>query len=76
LVPSRYLANGGRLVADIFISYSRKDQNFVHRLADALEARDKDVWVDFQDIPPTSEWLKEIYAGIEEADNVVFSYQS
>jgi hypothetical protein len=63
-------------VADIFISYSRKDQNFVHRLADALEARDKDVWVDFQDIPPTSEWLKEIYAGIEEADNVVFSYQS
>ena len=33
-------------MADIFISYARKDEAFVRRLFDALEAEDRAVWVD------------------------------
>ena len=32
-----------------------------------MEARDREPWVDWQDIRPTAEWLDEVYAGIQEA---------
>ena len=41
---------------DVFISYSRKDKAFVEKLVTALEAKKRDVWVDFEDIPFASEW--------------------
>ncbi len=59
-------------MADVFISYSRKDSDFVRRLHDALSAEDKDVWVDWEDIPPSAEWLSEISAAIERADSFIF----
>jgi WD40 repeat protein len=59
-------------MADIFISYSRKDGEFVRRLQDALSRQKSDVWVDWKDIPPTAEWLQEIYAAIESSHTVVF----
>jgi len=59
-------------MADIFISYSRKDRDFVRRLHDSLGARQRDIWVDWEDIPPTAEWLKEISAAIEAAQAIVF----
>jgi hypothetical protein len=59
-------------MADVFISYSRRDKDFVKRLFEALEAHDRDAWVDWEDIPPTVEWLAEIYAAIEAADTFVF----
>src|SRR5687768_359354 len=59
-------------MADVFISYSRKDQEFARRLHGALTAQGHDVWVDWEDIPLTAEWLKEIYRGIEEAGAFVF----
>ena len=57
---------------DVFISYSRRDGEFVRRLHAALAALRKDVWVDWEDIPPTAEWPTEIDEGIEESDNFVF----
>src|SRR5438067_2792676 len=59
-------------MADVFISYSRVDAEFVRKLHDRLAACDREAWVDWQDIPLTAEWLEEIYAGIDGAHNFVF----
>jgi WD40 repeat protein len=59
-------------MADVFISYSRKDEVFVRQLHEGLAQQNRDVWVDWQSIPPTSEWMKEIFASIEAADNFLF----
>ena len=59
-------------MADVFISYSRRDGAFVRRLHDFLTARGKEAWVDWEDIPPTAEWEADIRAGIEGADAVLF----
>jgi len=60
-------------MADIFISYSRKDLEFVYRLHKALSSeKNKDVWEDLEDIPPAVPWRPEIAAAIEAADNFVF----
>jgi WD40 repeat protein len=57
---------------DVFISYSRTDQAFVQRLHEALERRDIDVWVDWEDIPATTDWFDRISAGIRESDAFAF----
>ncbi|RMG84238.1 MAG: toll/interleukin-1 receptor domain-containing protein, partial [Chloroflexi bacterium] len=57
---------------DIFISYSRKDKTFVRRLHAALAERGFDIWVDFEDIPLTADWWKEIQQGIESSNAFVF----
>jgi WD40 repeat protein len=59
-------------VSDVFISYSRKDQAFVQRLHQALQDRGREAWIDWKDIPPTAEWLLEVYGGIEAADTFLF----
>ena len=59
-------------MTDIFLSYSRKDKAFAQRLFEALNEEELDAWVDWEGIPPTSDWLAEIYGGIEEADTFVF----
>jgi hypothetical protein len=59
-------------MSQVFISYSRKDQSFVEQLHAALTYREKDTWVDWKDIPPTAKWIREIYDGIEAADNFLF----
>ncbi len=59
-------------MTDLFISYSRRDQAFVRELHAALEKSGKDLWVDWENIPLTAEWLQEIYDGIEAAD--AFAY--
>ncbi len=57
---------------DVFVSYSRKDKDFVRRLHEALTAQNRDTWVDWEDIPPTADWWKEVCAGIEAANAFVF----
>lgn len=57
---------------DIFISYSRRDKDFVRQLWEALTQVNQDVWVDWDDIPPAEDWRQEIYRGIEAAHNFVF----
>lgn len=56
----------------VFISYSRRDKAFVERLHAALTERAYDVWVDWEDIPPSAEWFAEIEAGIRGADGFVY----
>lgn len=59
-------------MTDAFISYSRKDKTFTRKLVDSLQENGKSVWVDWENIPLTADWMQEIEAGIEEADNFVF----
>ena len=59
-------------MADAFISYSRKDKDFVSTLYAAFERSQKNIWVDWKDIPHTSDWWAEIEKGIEGADTFVF----
>ncbi len=62
----------GAIMVDVFISYSRKDKEFVRRLHESLESVGKETWVDWENIPLTADWLEEIYAGIEAAN--AFAY--
>src|SRR6516162_5202198 len=57
---------------EVFISYSRKDKDFVRRLDEALKSRGREAWVDWEDIRPTEEFMEAIYAAIEGADTFVF----
>ena len=58
--------------ADAFISYSRKDADFVQRLSEALDRRQQKVWVDLRDIRPAEDWSNRIDSGIENANNFIF----
>ncbi|MFT3894666.1 MAG: toll/interleukin-1 receptor domain-containing protein [Anaerolineales bacterium] len=60
------------MMKQLFISYSRKDADFTRKLAERFEAEGLDTWVDWQDIPPSIDWMKEIQKGIEAAD--IFLY--
>lgn len=44
----------------------------MHRLHDALASANREVWVDWEDIPPSAEWLHEIEQAIEAADTFIF----
>jgi WD40 repeat protein len=59
-------------MTDAFISYSRKDKEFVSVLYAAFERSRKNIWVDWNNIPLTSDWWAEIEKGIEAADTFVF----
>ena len=63
-------------MARVFISYSRKNIDFTRRLTEELEKHDLDFWVDWEGIPPTVDWMKEIQRGIEEADAFLFIISS
>src|SRR5258708_28650070 len=57
---------------DAFISYSRKDIAYVRGLHKALTDSKKNVWIDWRDIPVTSDWMEEIKTGIESADAFIY----
>ena len=59
-------------MSDVFISYSRPDIDFVRHLFDQLTTHDREPWADWQDIPPTADWLAEISRGIEAANTFLF----
>ncbi len=59
-------------MSDVFISYSRKDAELTRQLHVALSEIKRDVWVDWEDIPPTADWLREIYENIEKTATFVF----
>jgi WD40 repeat protein len=59
-------------MSDVFISYSRKDKDFVQVLHQALTASQYNAWVDWEDIPLTADWWEEIKAGIERTDTFLF----
>ncbi|HKI52998.1 MAG TPA: TIR domain-containing protein, partial [Anaerolineales bacterium] len=59
-------------MANLFISYSRKDSKTAQKLIAALKDMGHHVWVDWESILPASDWLEQIYQGIEGADAFIF----
>jgi WD40 repeat protein len=59
-------------MADVFVSYSRRDAEFVMRLADDLKGRGKDVWVDVEGIRDAEMFPVALRRAIEGADAFVF----
>ena len=59
-------------MAKVFVSYSRRDIEFAKRLTAELQKSDLDFWIDWEGIPPTVDWWKEIEKGIEETDAFLF----
>jgi WD40 repeat protein len=58
---------------DVFVSYSRRDKDFVERvLLPALVADGKDVWIDLEDIPPAADWREQVLGGVAAANAVLF----
>src|SRR5262245_11475235 len=53
--------------SDVFISYAREDKPFAQRLHEALASKGRQCWVDWEDIPLSADWLKEVHSGIESA---------
>lgn len=57
---------------EIFISYSRRDQDFVKMLVAAFHQKNRDPWIDWDDIHKGEEWWKAIQRGIEAAHTFIF----
>lgn len=58
--------------SDVFISYRRANVEFVKELDQALRATGREVWVDWEDIPPGVEgFADEIVRGIDSADALI-----
>lgn len=58
--------------ANVFVSYSRRNKPFVERLYTSLRATNREVWVDWENIPVAVDWWQEIQLGIELADTFIF----
>lgn len=57
---------------DVFVSYSRRDAEFVNRLAEALKTRGKDVFVDVDGIRDAERFPEALRRAIEGSDAFVF----
>ena len=58
-------------MSDVFLSYSRKDTEFVRKIFELLGARKREAWIDLNDIDYSVKWWDEICAGIDGANNFV-----
>jgi WD40 repeat protein len=59
-------------VADVFVSYSRRDAEFVRRLTDSVTERGKQVWVDTDGIADAEVFPDAIKRAIEQSDSFLF----
>lgn len=59
-------------MADVFLSYSRRDAEFVHPLARDLEARGKEVWLDAEGTRDGERFPEALRRAIESSDGFVF----
>ncbi len=57
---------------DVFISYSRKDSDFVRKLNDVLQIQNKKTWFDQESIASGEDFQREIFKGIESSNNFLF----
>src|SRR4051794_12276962 len=62
----------GTSMSDVFLSYSRRDSEFVQRLAGALSDRGKDVWVDVEGIRDGEVFPAALRSAVEHSDGFVF----
>jgi len=56
----------------VFISYSRKNLNWVDQFVAALKDQDIEVFIDREDIVPGEPWKPRIFSLINKADTVIF----
>ena len=66
---------GVKKTASLMISYSRKDKVFVKQLYDSLLAQGfspDDIWVDWEGIPLSADWMAEIAKGIQSSNAFIF----
>ena len=63
-------------MAELFLSYSRTQKEFVSSLFHALEQGGFDSWIDWEDILPSEAWRKAIQSGIEAAHTFLFVISS
>jgi WD40 repeat protein len=59
-------------VADVFLSYSRRDSEFVSRLAAALQERGKEAWVDVEGVRDAEVFPEALRRAIESSDAFAF----
>ena len=59
-------------MADVFVSYSRRDGEFVQRLVDGLVEHGKDVWVDVDGIRDAEVFPAVLRSAVEQSDGFVF----
>jgi hypothetical protein len=59
-------------MADVFISYSRKDLDFAKSLQDSLQRKDLDVWVDIEGLYAGEEFWPEVTSAIDRSTVFVF----
>ena len=71
-MPAESATNRSHDQQEVFISYSRKDKEFVRRLDEELKRRDREAWVDWEGIPPGDTWEKTIYGAIEATHTFIF----
>jgi WD40 repeat protein len=55
----------------VFISYSRKDDEFARQLATDLERLGASIWIDVDSIPPGANWSTTIQQGLDACDTLV-----
>lgn len=56
----------------VFISYSRRDKEFVQKLHSGLTDAGVETWVDWEGIPLATDWWAEIEEAIEQSDAFIF----
>lgn len=57
---------------DVFVSYSRTDGDIARKINESLQIAGKTTWFDQESIASGADFQKEIYLGIQNADNIVF----
>jgi hypothetical protein len=57
---------------DVFISYSRKDRDFVESVVQHLSHSEFTWWLDTRNLQPAEIWRSELKDAIIDADNVIF----
>ena len=55
----------------VFISYSRVDKDFAHKLAVSLSKLGVHIWIDIEDIPAGMNWGNAIQRGLDVCDLMI-----
>ena len=59
-------------MADVFVSYSRRDSDFVGRLVESIEQRGKEAWLDTEGLVDGEVFPAAIRSAIEQSDTFLF----
>src|SRR6185436_7036359 len=63
-------------LSNVFISFAKTDEEFVHSLDAAFTQQERRIWIDWKDATRSEERDQEIMARIEAADNFMFIVSS